>query len=313
MLFDGHARGNETRLMKGFANPNGKQLVKCKHTIYLASTQQSEEKRRTKLRGTAVISQVEFLHLVTGSELDVPERQRLHFTSSTLGDMIGPFDVPGRESAGVWRVKQNEKPKLYKAGFMACGGTPLGATPAPSAGDVDSKDKQPAGDEKVAFTYHGRSPILYEELQHSYCVDGWIDLTCNDGVLALTALRAKKTYFGVCFSSEHQSALKAFILDEIFQGFQSEGDPLHQPGLAELAQATTTPATRAITSSSSGSGCLPKSAKRGGAAGGTATVEPALKASKTGSASDDPGEAGTVPISKRDLLKRLQELDSIDG
>ena len=66
--------GNESRLMKGFAGPDGKMLPRHKQQLFVAVSQSSMQKRRDKCRGTGSINQVEFLWVITKSQFDVPEK-----------------------------------------------------------------------------------------------------------------------------------------------------------------------------------------------------------------------------------------------
>ena len=71
-------------------------------------------------------------------------------------------------------------------------------------------------------------------MQHSYNLDCWIDLTACDGVLQMHAVRTSKPYFGVCFTPEHKEALRTWAISAIFDAFQTKGDDLFQPPLADI-------------------------------------------------------------------------------
>ena len=227
-LMDGHVHGNEARMLKCFQTASGKAIPKHKQTIYSTTTQKSESGRKDKVRGTASVSQVEFIHMVTKDVLAVPDIKRLHQEDSTQGDLIGPYDVPSKTDPTVWKVKHKAKTTLYGAGIGQCGGQAM------SGVQVDANDKGPAGTDTVPFTYFGRNPKQYAELGHSYCVDSWLDLTGNDGTLAAVCVKQGKAYCGVCFTQEHKDGLQEHIINQIFRSFQTNGDPLYQPELATL-------------------------------------------------------------------------------
>ena len=144
-LFDGHVHGNQNKLLKWFTGPDGKWLPKSCQTMYLTTSQESEQAKRARCKGTATISQVEFLHLVTAQTLDVPEKDRLHFPGmSTLGDAIGPFDVPAGTEDFVWKVLHGDKPKLFAGGYVQCGNLPPNVSDKELKADdrkFDAKDR----------------------------------------------------------------------------------------------------------------------------------------------------------------------------
>ena len=158
---------------------------------------------------------------------------------SVVGDTIGPFDVPTNEEPWVFKVKRHEKTKLLGSALVACGGLPAGASPLPDPAASTANQKAKASTDDVPFNLHTRNPILYEELQHSYNIEGWLDTTANDGLLAMASIKTNKPYVGVCFTQDHADRLRDFILESIFTAFQTEGDALHQPGLGDLLGAST--------------------------------------------------------------------------
>ena len=85
------------------------------------------------------------MHLVTAQTLDVPEKDRLHFPGmSTLGDVIGPFDVPQGTEDYVWKVLHGDKQKLFAAGYVQCGNLPPNVSDKELKADdrkFDAKDR----------------------------------------------------------------------------------------------------------------------------------------------------------------------------
>ena len=116
-------------------------------------------------------------------------------------------------------VKHGGKGKLYGAALAACGGTPSGV----STKELED-ELPPAANQRVPFSYHSRNPQLHQEMQHSYNLDCWIDLTACDGVLLMHAVRTSKPYFGVCFTPEHKEALRTWAISAICDAFQTKGD-----------------------------------------------------------------------------------------
>ena len=169
------------------------------------------------------MSQVEFLHVITRTTLNVEVKERLHGSGTTRGDMLGPVEVPSSDS--MWQAPHATKKKLYGTGRVECGGA--------VAGDCD-KDDPPKAKEQVPFCYHSRSPKVYEEIGHAFDAACFLDLTCCDGVLPISCVRKHKPYLGVCFTDAHRAALKEQIISEMFKCFQREDDSLYQPELANF-------------------------------------------------------------------------------
>ena len=101
--------------------------------------------------------------------------------------MIGPFDMPDPDDPRTWRVLHRDKPKLYGVALRDCGGTGL---PDGVSTDSGPSHVAPNANESVPFNFHGRPPALYQELDHSYGLAGFIDLIACDGVLAMHAVRS---------------------------------------------------------------------------------------------------------------------------
>ena len=312
ILFDGHLHGNESKLVKGFSDDNNKALPKEKKVLFLTTTEASQAKHKSLIRGTASLSQVEMLHVVTKSTLDLPAEDRLRWPGTTRGNMLGPAVVPTDDT--VWKVLHAEKKKLYGGARVECGGAVQGDTGA-------DRDEAPKAKDLVPFSYHTRSEKIYEELVHSFSAIGVVDLTCSDGVLATTCIRLHKPYFGVAFSEEHKIAVQEYIVNEIFKAFQKEQDPLAQQELIDYiaahfpkqeekakrkASANTGAAAAGGTDGSGIAGTPEPSAKK--ARGATATAKKAVRPkAAAGPNAAAAGAAGNPH--KAALLAKLKELD----
>ena len=96
--------------------------------------------------------------------------------------------------------------------------------------------KPPKAAEEVPFNYHSRSPLVYAEKTHNYNLEGWIDLTASDGILAMQCIRDDKPYLGICYTDAQREGLNKFLLSQIWTAFQDPEDSLHQPGLRALLE-----------------------------------------------------------------------------
>ena len=265
--------------------------------LFVTTTQQSEAERKDKVRGTGSIRQVEFLYLVTGEQLTVPTVDRKHQQDTNEGNLLGPYSSPAPSHHSVWKVKHGDKGKLYGAGLVAVGDR----TPGEDGNNKGEKTVQANDD--VPFTYHGKNSKCYEELRHSYRFKDWLDLTCNDGTLAIETLKAGGVYCGVCFTDQHKDALQAFIIEQLWIAFRTPGDPLFQPELAHICTAGGAAGSSGSAGSASGSGVplKPKPKGKAAAGGGSTNKKPRT----------DTNTAGKT-LSREELLEKLDQMDD-DG
>lgn len=86
--------------------------------------------------------------------------------------------------------------------------------------------------------FHGTPISLDEELIHSYDLKSCWGLTAGNGNLALTCLRQRRAFFGVCLSQAHKDSLLAWLEQRVWAGMQVETDKLFEAGLVELIEST---------------------------------------------------------------------------
>ncbi len=226
-VLDGHSHIHADRIKKMFTSTEtSKILANKKHrNIHVFSTPESVMKRRTLVRNNTEMSIVEYCLMLCSDKVEFANKARVHCTGHTTMDMIGPFDLPAHDAPEVFKVPHNLKAKMYGSGWG-------GSSGRASSDDVPSEDPGPKPTDVVPFTYHGNSPLLYSELDHWLNAPAFLDMTANDGLMALHAVRARKYYLGFAFTPEHKSKLEQFITDEVFRAFQNEADALHEPKLA---------------------------------------------------------------------------------
>ena len=94
-------------------------------------------------------------------------------------------------------------------------------------------------DEKVPVFYHLMPTEICAEMMHGWDMPAVINLTESDGSWAMAAIRSRRPYCGVCFTEAHAKAIESRLKHLVFVSMQTESDPLHQPGLAELVGKTT--------------------------------------------------------------------------
>ena len=72
----------------------------------------------------------------------------------------------------------------------------------------------------IRITY---GEIVYKEV---------VDFTPGDGSCALTHIRNKHAYVGVCFNDFHVEVLHKFLIKKVLRAFAASGDPLFQAAYA---------------------------------------------------------------------------------
>ena len=60
-----------------------------------------------------------------------------------------------------------------------------------------------------------------------------MDLTASDPVLPMTAIRLRKSYFGLCHTPEHKELLEKQLANQVFRAMQHPSDPLFEQGLRD--------------------------------------------------------------------------------
>lgn len=291
-IMDGFQHGNESKFLKVFADSEGKSLSKEKRTFYVMNTEESLRKRKSKIRGAAAVSCVEYLHVITGKGVTVPTKKLLHSQGTTQSDLLGPFEAPANEE--VWRVAHKEKTSIYGPSFVEVGGA--------VEGDDVKADPAPRPTDAVPLTYWANSQKVYEEMDHAANAIGWVDLTCLDETLAMLCVRSQKPYLGFCPTEKHMHLLSERLDAMVFEAFQRVGDSLYEESMADLVKPVGAPAP-------SGSGAGKGSAAAGDGSAGGAPAKPGGTPPKTAAAK---GTAGGAPPSKDQLLNTLQQLEAGD-
>jgi len=88
---------------------------------------------------------------------------------------------------------------MYGAAHILVGGTVKGDSPA--------DDPAPKPKQLVPFCYHSMNIKAYDELLRGVNAQVYVDLTCNDGILAIHSVVKDIPYFGVCFTEAHKDIL----------------------------------------------------------------------------------------------------------
>ena len=309
---DGFVHGNCARYFKCMTNESNRLLTKDMTHMYI-HYRRGKADHKQKIKGTASNQTVEFFQAATATTLSVPERKRLHGAGDNHDDAFGPFEKPSRDHKHVVKVRHCDKATLFASAFVLVGGTA-----ANDPGEADSPT--PKGTEIVPMNYGTLDIKVIEEIDHAYNIKGMINATDCDGVMALHACYAMKTFVGITYSQEMLVKLENFCVTSLFNAFKTPGDKLFQPEMQAALKGDTTalprlaalvgsaePAAAAGGAGAAASGLGATTASGSGGAGG----EPSTKRQKTATATiADAGAGGAASGARVDLMAKLSALDA---
>jgi hypothetical protein len=223
-LFDAGRHGNTTAMQAAFKKIDGRTLPKNMHTLYVTYEEASLAARRQRVKGCHALNQVEMITCVSRNPPKIADKPRLFYSGSTLGNCIGPVSAP-LPSDG-WLLPTAEKRLLY--------GRAARVELPPEAGIVVDMEPLPAGGDQEPATFHPINRKLFEELTHTFELDGWVNLTGMDGVLEAHCVERKLPVVSFMHTAHHKQLLTAHLTKEIFAAFQDPASKLYQAGLGEI-------------------------------------------------------------------------------
>ena len=188
-------------------------------------------KRLQRAAGSIIgsLSQLETLHIVSGESLRLAAKDRLHYGGSTRGDCIQGVEASSWEcERETWQLTVAEKKNLFKEHRIAVGGA------NPAAADEEKHQRKRADTEREPVFFHAPPILLCEELLHDYNIAAVLDATAGSGRMAMTCIRRRIPYLGICLSAEHAAMLTKRLEYEVFSSMQVEDDELFCPALAVL-------------------------------------------------------------------------------
>ena len=296
VMFDGYKHGIEGSMMRSFSNCDGRTLEKQTKSLFITSNFSAASSGKARIQGVATVQSVEFAHAVTRTVLAFPERKQLHGSAGATNssDMLGPFPRVSPDAAGRFTCLHKDKSKLYAGGIVAAGG---GVAGDPGEASMPS----PVGNDRVPFNYHEMHIKVYEDITQYFCGRAIIDLTCSDGVAIIHAIQQRNAYLGVCFSEAHKMALRKYVVNRLFESFQSPGDPLFNSDMVAEISCYAGPAPVAG-SAPGAAGAAPSPAP---SAAGVAPL-PA-----PGAAGGVPGKAGSAASVRDALIAKLSGLNDM--
>ncbi len=175
--------------------------------LNLALTETSLAARRTRVRGTLSIKQLETAHIVSNARVCLPERPRINYDGTNRGNLISNIELP--DLAKEWHMKWKDVKALYgKKHLILVGGKTDGI-------DTTDQPARPQDDSIVPVTYHSFPEALYEEFMHDFFCKLVIDLSPCDAKFAWAALTHRVGYVGISFNEDHSRFMHDRLMERL--------------------------------------------------------------------------------------------------
>ena len=192
-------------------------------TLSIAYTEESLAARKTRVRGTGTVKQLETCHVLAPKKLQLPSRARRHYDGSSTGDMI--YGVPLPRLADEWHLPWKQKKTVYgKKHIIPVGGKTV------DGDEPKEMNRQQNAEEPMC--YHSPPLELYEELLNQYFAKLVIDMAPSDGRMAWACLRNRVGYVGITYNADHQSALEERLLRLLEKEMSLAGSAMYNSAYA---------------------------------------------------------------------------------
>ena len=173
------------------------------------------------------LSQIETVYVVSSSPLQLQNRARISLPGQKVrGNVIGPLVAASWTNASqTWQLKLSDKKKvLGSANFTQCS-------------DADNDGQKPkASDVQPAFFFESPEAAAME-LLHSLGATSVVDLSCGSGHFAMTAIRNRIPFLGVCLTNAHMQALSQRLTSRVLTLMTDANEKaLYDAGLAASMQ-----------------------------------------------------------------------------
>ena len=144
--------------------------------------------------------------------------------------------------AEAWTLTWAQKKLLYGTrGLIAVGGRgtvvddglgETGGVDGPEVTATGAQNRRTDDTREMAF-YHALPSTFWDEVLHDYQLGAILDIAVGDGSLALTAVRNRIAYTGLCFTTHHKDLVMSRLLDLMSAGSLKAGDKWYDPNLVK--------------------------------------------------------------------------------
>jgi hypothetical protein len=203
----------------------------------LMISENSMKDRLDKTRGFGNINQLQTLHVVTKSPLQLNMHDRIYTEGATnRGNVVGPLALDAYDNAdATWSLKTKEKFALFGRHGPRIPVGDRGPDNDDEAGEISvpNKGKQRDKDVEEPFLFHTVPSTMFEELIHGLDTVAVIALA-SDGKAAMVALERRLPFFGITFTEDHSHWLVKRLEGQVFRRYQDSKSKLWTPALTTL-------------------------------------------------------------------------------
>jgi hypothetical protein len=234
-VLDGGRNGGEGRPLFYFTGRINK--VIRSFTVY--KTMASATSRMQRVRpGFGTVRLTENLHIITKAVPRLGPVDFCHYPElSSGGNVIGPVRLARPDE--MWSLPWPVKRLVLEDYIMVSGDWPELDEDPDEAGQL-ARDRAANTSEPVFM--HALPQEFFEDLYKMTHAVAVIDLTAGDGAAAVSAVRQRLAYFGLCLNEGHKQQLTARVKHQLLNAMATEGDHFYEPALVTaLLQETGTP------------------------------------------------------------------------
>ncbi len=244
-------QGNESAFAASLTSCLGAEAARpSRQTFHIVYNEDSLKEQRQRVKQATTFHQLEYMHVYSGSPLNLPEKTRKHCMGSNKGDVLATVSLEAR--ARGWHLSPQEKKKMYgRANRVAVGGPTEWGSDADDNGTSQRPAPAPGSAHVEPAFFNVNSSQLCSELVHSFCVAGVVDLTPAAGHLAMACICEGLPYTGVCFTPEHVELLYERLTALVLEAFVQEDSPLYRPAAAAAQAAQKGKAVQAVRTAAS--------------------------------------------------------------
>ena len=203
-----------TSIMGCFVRDDGVHFEnKTRSEFAIVFEEKSMKARKFLNRGLVQVH--EGMHVMSNGPLTLPFSRNRLYGGSNMSSSIGLVVLDPTENLWLLPADKKELFEGGKAKVLAEGGFP----------DAPLKPDLKAGD---PMTFRSMPVNFHRELLHSFCA-GVVFLVCDaGGVGCMAAVLSKVPCVAIVYTAEHATALRARLIEFVFNEFQKQSSPLYR-------------------------------------------------------------------------------------
>jgi hypothetical protein len=211
-------------------------------TVHVFLDPVSVQDRFDRVRGVASNRTHDCMRLTAAPwpRAELKNTRRIHYSGTNASDSIGPVVLRQMSDDEAWTLTWAQKKLLYGTrGLIAVGGRGdvvddgLGEdVEDPGVTTAATQNRRTDDTREMAF-YHALPSTFWDEVLHDYQLGAILDIAAGDGSLALTAVRNRIAYTGLCFTTHHKDLVMSRLLDLMSAGSLRAGDKWYDPTLVQ--------------------------------------------------------------------------------